>query len=160
MKIRPLLVLTALVSSILAAVVVYLALSVPNDLRADALLKEARQDMQDGEAEKARQALSKIVQQYPRTDAAAAATVALVSLGQKERDDLARAIALLRRQNEQQTEQLRTLQQDVAELRNAPPKTVTVTVPAPAAKPQTRAAPTKKTPPKKKSSKPSTRRQR
>jgi hypothetical protein len=49
MKIRPLLLLTAIVSSILGAVVVYLVLSVPNDLRADALLKEARGSIQDGD---------------------------------------------------------------------------------------------------------------
>jgi hypothetical protein len=149
MKIRPLLVLTGLVSSILGAVVVYLVLSVPNDLRADALLKDARAQMKDGNTERARESLSKIVQQYPRTDAAAAATVALVSLGQKERDDLTRAVALLRRQNEQQTALLKTLQQNVTELRNTPPKTITVTAPAPAAKKVT--TPTKKkTTPKKK----------
>lgn len=158
-KTRPLLILTAFVSSILGGVVVYLMLSVPHDLRADALLKQARQDMRDGDNEKARQSLSKVVQQYPRTDAAAAATVALVSIGQKERDDLARAIALLRRQNEQQTQILNTLQQNVTELRNAPPKTITVVQPAPQpAAPK--AAPKKNTTPKKTTTKRSTRRSR
>jgi TolA-binding protein len=158
-KTRPLLILTAFVSSILGGVVVYLMLSVPNDLRADALLKQARQDMRDGDNEKARQSLSKVVQQYPRTDAAAAATVALVSIGQKERDDLSRAIALLRRQNEQQTQILNTLQQNVTELRNAPPKTITVVQPAPQpAAPK--AAPKKSPAPKKTTTKRSTRRSR
>ncbi|HEX2832946.1 MAG TPA: hypothetical protein VHW00_08025 [Thermoanaerobaculia bacterium] len=159
MKIRPLLMLTALASSILGAVVVYLILSVPNDLRADALLKDARTQMKDGNSEKARESLSKIVQQYPRTDAAAAATVALVSLGQKERDDLTRAVTLLRRQNEQQTQLLNALQQNVAELRNAPPKTITVTAPAPAP-PKTTTTKKKTTPKKKSTTKRSTRRRR
>ncbi|HEX7832870.1 MAG TPA: hypothetical protein VF787_24670 [Thermoanaerobaculia bacterium] len=152
MKIRPLLILTSIVSSILGAVVVYLVLSVPNDLRADALMKDARTQIKEGETEKARESLSKILQQYPRTDAAAAATVALVSLGQKERDDLTRAITLLRRQNEQQTQLLNQLQTSVTELRNTPPKTVTVTAPAPAPAPAKKVTtPTKKkTTPKKK----------
>jgi tetratricopeptide repeat protein len=146
MKIRPLLLLTAIVSSILGAVVVYLVLSVPNDLRADGLLKSARSQIKDGDTEKARESLSKIVQQYPRTDAAAAATVALVSLGQKERDDLTRAVTLLRRQNEQQTQLLNALQTSVTELRNTPPKTITVTAPAPAPAPAKKkvTTPTKK----------------
>ncbi|HEX7808045.1 MAG TPA: hypothetical protein VF608_04965 [Thermoanaerobaculia bacterium] len=152
MKIRPLLILTSIVSSILGAVVVYLVLSVPNDLRADALMKDARTQIKEGETEKARESLSKILQQYPRTDAAAAATVALVSLGQKERDDLTRAITLLRRQNEQQTQLLNQLQTSITELRNTPPKTVTVTAPAPAPAPAKKVTtPTKKkTTPKKK----------
>src|SRR5215211_6524299 len=104
MRVRGFLVLTGIVSSILGALVVYLILSVPNDLRADGLLKQARDDMKNGKDDKARQSLMNIVQQYPRTDAAAAATVALVTLAQKDRDDLSRAIAQLRKQNEQQTQ--------------------------------------------------------
>ena len=92
MRARGALILTGIVSSILGALVVYLVLSVPNDLRADALLKQARQDITDGNADKARQSLLEIVQQYPRTDAAAAATAAVLSLDKKERDDLARAM--------------------------------------------------------------------
>ena len=90
MRVRPLLILTGIVSSILGALVVYLMLSVPNDLRADSLLKDARKQITEGDNTRARESLSKIIQQYPRTDAAAAATVALVSLAQKDRDDLAR----------------------------------------------------------------------
>src|ERR1051325_11459114 len=102
MKVRTLLTMTAFVSSILGAVIVYLVLSVPNDLRADALMKEARKDITAGNTTKARDALTKIVQQYPRTDAAAAATVALVSLANKEHEDLARSVGALRKQNDEQ----------------------------------------------------------
>ena len=146
MKVRPLLYLTAIAAAILGATVVYLVLSVPNDLRADALMKQARADLTDGNNDKARESLSKIVLQYPRTDAAAAATVALSSLAKKERDDLARAIALLRTQNEQQQKMIADLQASVTDVKNAPPKVVTVTVPAP--KPPAK----KTTPPKKKTS--------
>ncbi|MDQ3281634.1 MAG: hypothetical protein M3Q69_09490 [Acidobacteriota bacterium] len=148
MKVRTLLTVTAIVSSILGALVVYLVLSVPNDLRADALLKTARADLEKGKNEEARQSLLRTIQQYPRTDAAAAATVALLSLQQKERDDLARAISIVRKENEQQAAQLATLQQNVSDVKNAPP-------PAPAvasapAQPAKKVTPAKKAAPKKK----------
>lgn len=145
MRVRAALVLTGIVSAILGALVVYLMLSIPNDLRADGLLKEAHQDITNGQSEKARTALLKIVQQYPRTDAAAAATAALVSLGQKDRDDLARAIGIVRTQNTQQLKMITDLQAAVDAMKNAPPKVVTVQAPAPAPAPVV-----KKTPPKKK----------
>jgi len=158
MKIRPLLYLTAIAAAVLGATVVYLVLSVPNDLRADALLKQARQDMTSGDNAKARDSLSKIVLQYPRTDAAAAATVALSSLSEKERDDLARAISHLRTQNEEQARLIAALQRSVTEVKNAPPKVVTVQAPAPkpAAK---KVTPKKKTTTKKRST-PTKRRRR
>ncbi|MGZ5431436.1 MAG: hypothetical protein ACXW31_03980 [Thermoanaerobaculia bacterium] len=131
MKVRPLLYLTAIVSAILGATVVYLVLSVPNDLRADALLKTARQEITDGNHEKARESLGKVVQQYPRTDAAAAATVGLASLEKKQRDDLARAVALLRAQNAEQSRLIADLQKSVTAIRTAPPPAPAVTTPAP-----------------------------
>ncbi len=149
MRVRGFLALTGIVSALLGALVVYLMLSVPNDLRADGLLKEARQNITDGQNEKARASLLKIVQQYPRTDAAAAATAALVSLGQKERDDLARAVALVRTQNAQQSKLIADLQQSVTDLKKAPPNVVTVQAPAP--KPVAKkVTPKRKTAPKKK----------
>ncbi|HYI10614.1 MAG TPA: hypothetical protein VEK57_16255 [Thermoanaerobaculia bacterium] len=153
MRIRPLLILTGIVSSILGALVVYLILSVPNDLRADGLMKEARKHITDGDEDKARVSLSQIVQQYPRTDAAAAATVALVSLGQKDRVEMERAITQLRQQNAQQTKLIADLQKSVTDIRNTPPQVVTVQAPAPkpAAKKVTPKKPAtkKKAPPKK-----------
>ena len=148
MRVRGVLILTGIVSSILGALVVYLILSVPNDLRADALLKQARQEISDGNSDKARQTLLKIVQQYPRTDAAAAATAAVLSLEKKERDDLARAVAVMTAQNTQQTKLIGELQIDVSELKKPPPPAVTVEAPTPKPAPA-KAPPKKKTPPKK-----------
>ena len=148
MKVRPLMYLTGIVSAILGATVVYLMLSVPNDLRADALLKTARQEITNGNHAKARESLAKIVQQYPRTDAAAAATVALASLEKKERDDLARVVAQLRAQHEQQSQAIAALQKNVTTIGNRPPQVVTVQAPAP--KPAPVKVSAKKTPPKKK----------
>jgi hypothetical protein len=135
MKVKTLLTLTAIVSSILGAIVVYLVLSVPNDLRADGLLKEARKDLSDGNNDDARTKLTKIVQEYPRTDGAAAATVALVSLADKDVKDLQRAVSVLHRQNDDQTRKISTLEKSLTDLKNAPPKVVTVTAPPPAKKP-------------------------
>lgn len=150
MKTRTAIILTGIVSSILGALVAYLVLTVPNDLRADGLLKQARHDISEGRGEKARASLLTIVQQHPRTDAAAAATAALVSLAQKDRNDLARAIAHVRTQNEQQSKLIGDLQKSVTELKTAPPKVVTVQAPAP--KPAVKKAPAAKKPPKKKKS--------
>jgi len=99
MKARTLLIVTAIASSLLGALVVWLVLSVPNDLQADALLKDARGHLAGGRNDEARAALTKVVQQYPRTDAAAAATVALVSLASKEHDELAQVVLAMRRQS-------------------------------------------------------------
>jgi hypothetical protein len=158
MRVRSVIILTGIVSSILGALVVYLVLSVPNDLRADALLKQARQDIEEGRREDARVTLLKVVQQYPRTDGAAAATAALVSLAQKDRDDLARAIALMGSQNVDQSKLIEELQKSVADLKApAPavaPKVVTVQAPPPPAA-------VKPAPPKKKTAtKKTTRRRR
>jgi hypothetical protein len=142
MKVRSVLIVTAIFSSLLGALIVYLVLSVPNDLRADGLLKQARADIAAGKNDAARESLTKIVQQYPRTDAAAAATAALVALADKQHRDLVQTVSALRKQNDEQTKRIDDLQKNVTEIRNAPPKVVTVTAPPPAKKP----APKKPTP--------------
>jgi thioredoxin-like negative regulator of GroEL len=131
MRVRGVLILTGIVSSILGALVVYLVLSVPNDLRADALLKQARQHITDNDTDKARQTLLQIVQQYPRTDAAAAATAAVLALDKKERDDLARAVANATTQNRQQTKLIGEIQKSIVELKKPPPAPVIVQPPPP-----------------------------
>lgn len=148
MKVRSLLTLTALVSSILGAIAVYLVLTVPNDLKADSLLKSARQDLTAGKTDAARTSLSQIVQQYPRTDAAAAATVALMRLDDEQRDNLQKQLAQLRTENAQQTKLLADLQKSVETIRRTPP-------PAP---PVVTAPPAKKTPPKRVTKKPTPKR--
>jgi|ERR1051325_1771982 hypothetical protein len=145
MRIRPLLILTAIVSSLLGGVAVYLALTVPNDLAADALLKQAKKDLAAGKAAQARQSLTTIIQQYPRTDGAAAATVALVSIAEQDRARLATELSALRRDLDAQKQQLGAVQQQTTQLANAPPKVVTVQAPAP------KPAPKKKAPPKRSS---------
>lgn len=160
MKFRALLTLTGVVSAILGALVVYLVLSVPNDLRADTLLKDARGELAKGNDDKARRSLTQIVQQYPRTDAAAAATVALLSLAQKDRDELTRAVTVLRKQNEEQTRALAALQKTVGDAHSAASaaaaeaKTASATAQQASAEAKKRVTPpARKTTPKKKTTK-------
>ena len=128
MRVRNVLIITAILSSALAAVVVYLVLTVPNDVQAAALLQKARTEMNAGRNGEARPLLAKIVQQYPRTDAAAAATVALVTMADQERQQLQKTIAALRQTSDAQQKQLAALSDQVQKIAAAPP-------PAPAAKP-------------------------
>jgi hypothetical protein len=150
-KVRGLLWLTAIVSSILGAIVVYLVLTVPNDLKAGSLLKTARADLAAGKSREAQESLATIVEQYPRTDAAAAATVALMKLNAEQRNNLQREVDALRTQNAQHSKQLGDMQKSIAAIKSTPPPApVTVQAPAPAAKPTVKkSTPKKKTTPKK-----------
>ena len=130
MRVRSLLIVTAIASSVLGAVIVYLVLTVPNDLHADAMLKQARQSIARGDNDKGRDALTKIVQQYPRTDAAAAATVALVKIADEERQKLERDLDKLQQQSTDQKTKVDALSQQVTDIANAPPKQVVVEAPA------------------------------
>ena len=136
MRARSLLILTAIVSSLLGAVVAWLVLTVPNDLQAGVLLKSARSDIEAGQNDKARQELSRIIQQYPRTDAAAAATVALATIADSERHALAASIETMRRASAAQQKQIADLTARVNTLAAAPPpQPVTVKAPVPKKKP-------------------------
>jgi hypothetical protein len=134
---RALLIVTAIVSSLLGAVVVYLVLTVPNDVAAAQLMKQAKADIDAGRNDKARESLSKIVQQYPRTDAAAAATVALVKLADADRAKLAVQLAALQHDIAGQKQQLGDVSTKVGQLAAAPP-------PAPEPKPAPKPAAKKK----------------
>jgi len=136
--------MTAIVSSILGAVVAYLVLTVPNDVEAAALMRGARKDMTAGRSEGARVSLLKIVQQYPRTDAAAAATVALVKLADDDRAKLQRELDSLKAEQSRQIVVVNQMQNAINDVKNAPPKTIIVQQPAPA--PAKKKAPPKKRP--------------
>ncbi|HEX9163822.1 MAG TPA: hypothetical protein VF980_19085 [Thermoanaerobaculia bacterium] len=134
MRVRSLLIATAIVSALVGGVAAYLSLTVPNDLKADAMMKSARRDLEAGKRDAARAELSKIMQEYPRTDAAAAATVALSTLADQERKELEAEIKRMRDENAEHTKVLSNLQQSVEEMKNAPPKVVVQEAPKAAAK--------------------------
>ena len=136
MKVRNLLGLTAAFSTIVGAAVVYLVLTVPNDLKAASLLRDARKSLAAGKADEAQTALSRIVEQHPRTDAAAAATVALVRIADQERGKLEAEMLRIRKDNDAQTKMLNDLRRNVETIRNTPPPKPVVIIqkPAPVAK--------------------------
>jgi phenylalanyl-tRNA synthetase alpha subunit len=140
MRVRTVLITTALLSSILGAVAVYFVLTIPNDVQADAMLKQARQSIARGDNARGRYALTKIVQEYPRTNAAAAATAALVTIADEERQKLGREIQTLRQESADQKAKLDAVTQQVTTIANTPPKTITVEAPvkAPAKKTSTK----------------------
>ena len=145
MRVKTLLISTAIVSAILGATIVYLVLTVPNDIQAGALLKGARKDVAAGRNERAREELTRIVQQYPRTDAAAAAIAALVSMADHERKALQASL-------DAQKGQIADLQKRVTALAATPPPVAAPAPPPPAPEPQPKPKPKpapKKTPPKK-----------
>ncbi|MDQ6800586.1 MAG: hypothetical protein M3041_07075 [Acidobacteriota bacterium] len=147
MRVRTVIIVTAFVSSILGAVVAYLVLTVPNDLEAGVLMRTARKQIAAGDNEHARQSLSKIVQQYPRTDAAAAATVALSSLADNERKRLAAGLAGQKIESAAQQKQITALQQRIDAIAARPvPQPVIIHEAAPAKKAPAKKAPTKRKP--------------
>lgn len=149
MKARTLLLATAIVSSILGAAVAYLVLTVPNDINAAALMRRARKDIGAGNNDEARKGLSNLIQQYPRTDAAAAATVALASIADSERRALQKELEALRRDAAADRKQIAALQARVGLLSMAAPApapapaaivpTPPLNIAAPAAKPAAKA---------------------
>jgi hypothetical protein len=92
--------------------------------------------------------LLRVIQQYPRTDAAAAAAVALVRIAEDERNRMAADIESLRNEAERQRKLTAETQKSIEEIRKTPPKTVIVQAPPPKAKPKPapKPAPKKKPP--------------
>jgi len=138
MRVRALLVLSSIVSMAAGAVILYLVLTVPNDITAASLMKTARQQIAAGDNVHARQTLGRIVQQYPRTDAAAAAMVALASLSENEARSRRTEIDELRRKVDAQRKRIDDLDRRVGELASSPP-------PQPAVQPPPAPAPRKGT---------------
>lgn len=135
MRGRALLIGTAIVSSILGAVVVWLVLTVPNDLEAGALMRQAKKDIDAHRTDRAKENLSRIVQQYPRTDAAAAATVALIKIVDADRVRMANELAGLKNDVASQKRDFDAVSQKVGEIAKAPPPAPPAAAPAPAPKP-------------------------
>ena len=150
MRVKTLLIFTALVSMVIGAVVVYLVLTVPNDIKAGALLRSARKEIAAGHNDRARDALTRLLQQYPRTDAAGAATAALASIAEHERQTLLASLDALRRDAAAQKAQLAELQKRVETLAAAPPPAPPVVQPQPQPQPQPKPKPAPKKPARKK----------
>lgn len=88
------------------AVLAWVALSVPRDVSAQGVLREARDALRAGEVETARAKLQQVIKDYPRTDAAGAASYALFRLYDQERAELRARIDILERERAGQGERL------------------------------------------------------
>ena len=140
---RFLLIFTAIVSAILGAVVAYLVLTVPNDIEAGALMKRAKEQISAGKTDQARTSLARIIQQYPRTDAAAAATLALIRLDDDDAAKTEHELATIRQSLSMTVARLAAAENEINVIKSTPP-------PAPAPAPAPAPQPKKKTPAKKK----------
>ena len=136
---RFLLIFTAIVSAILGAVVAYLVLTVPNDIQAAALMKRAKEQIAAGKTDQARTSLARIVQQYPRTDAAASATLALIRLDDDDSAKTQHDLATVRESLSMTIARLAATENEINVIKSTPPP-----APAPAPAPPPKKAPAKK----------------
>ena len=150
MRVKPLLIMTAIVSAILGAVAAYLVLTVPNDIQAGALMKRAKEQIAEGKNDQARTSLAKIVQQYPRTDAAAAAAVALIRLDDDDGKKVQREMSSVRESLSMTVARLAAAENEITALKNAPKAAPVVIQAPPKPEPKPAPKPKAKTTPKKK----------
>jgi hypothetical protein len=93
----------------------YLALSIPNDVRAEAVLRQARNELNKGNRDAARERLRGLIEQYPRTDGAATAINILFTMAEQDRERLLAEIEDLRKQRERDRKLLTELAGDLTE---------------------------------------------
>lgn len=85
---RTVAILIAIAALLVGAAGAWFAVSVPRDMRAEALLKDASAKLQKGERAAAQKSLQEIAKTYPRTDAAAAASYALFRMAEQDAAEL------------------------------------------------------------------------
>lgn len=107
--------LTALVFLLLGGAGTYLAMSIPNDIRAEAILKEARSHLQAGDRELAREKFETVVKSFPRTDAASAAAYALFRLLDSDREALAQKLEAMEKERAAIQKRMNDLDKRVSE---------------------------------------------
>jgi len=129
---RAVFILAALLCLITGGAVVYLFMSIPNDLRAESLLAEARTDLQTKDRDSAQQKLTTIVRDYPRTDAAAAASFALFRLANDDNRELRKRMELLEKRNSDTANKLNESSRKLEELSKVPPPAPTPAKASPA----------------------------
>jgi hypothetical protein len=92
---RTTLVLASLLLVTLGAVGAWIALTVPRDVRAQSVLRDARTLLRQGAQTEARGKFLEVLENYPRTDAASAAAFALFRIEQRERAALEKRVAAI-----------------------------------------------------------------
>lgn len=135
---------TGLVFLVIGAVAVYLAITIPNDVKAETLLKEARSELQAGDRDDARQKFETVIKNHPRTDAAAAASYALFRLLDQDRKDLEEQIAVLEKERDALRAGMGDLDKRVGEASRKAEEAAAKPAPPPAKKPVVKKKPTPK----------------
>lgn len=128
---RVLLLLLAAILLAIGAASAWFALSIPNDIQAEKLLREARQDLKDGKREAARKSLSTLVQQYPRTNAAAAAHAALFEMIENDRRKMAADLDVVEKRLAADRARINTIEQKLAQPPPAPSPVIVKPSPPP-----------------------------
>jgi hypothetical protein len=105
-------------------------------------MRRAKEQMESGKTDQARSSLARIVQQYPRTDAAAAATLALIRLDDDDGARTQHEVATMRESLSMTIARLAAAENEINTIKSTPPP-APVVVAAPAPKP-VKKAPVKK----------------
>src|SRR5688572_7686056 len=98
----------SLLALVAGGTAVYFALSIPNDIAAERLFREARDLIKQKDTTGANERLRKIVREYPRTDAAASASVLLFQLSHDRHEAAQKSIKNLEKQVVQQKAEIVT----------------------------------------------------
>ncbi|HVT03998.1 MAG TPA: hypothetical protein VHL58_11575 [Thermoanaerobaculia bacterium] len=124
------LIATAIIFLLLGGVAGYFAISIPRDVKAEALLGEARVALQKNNRDGARKKFEQVITQFPRTDSGAAAMYALFRMVDQDRAELKAQIDKQLRdiQASQKISQSRLSEVEKA----AASRQITVAAPAPA----------------------------
>jgi hypothetical protein len=112
---KTVLALIALLLVAMGGATTYLALSIPNDVRAEAALRQARDELNKGDRDAARQRLRSVVEQHPRTDGAATAINILFTMAEQDRARLMEEIEELRKQRDRDRKIIAELASNVSQ---------------------------------------------
>ena len=152
---RLVLILLALLLVSAGAMGAWFAVTIPNDLKAESLLKDARTAVKEDRRPEARTKLETIVREHPRTDAAAVAAQTLFHMDAQERDAMDKRLAAVERARQDDRRRVTALEAKLNALASRPAPVVAVPKPPPpkpkivARKSSARKAPVRKAPAKK-----------
>ena len=130
------------------AVGAYLVVTIPRDIEAEKLLKQAREELKTDQRDEARKAFESVIQKYPRTDAAGAAINALFRMNDQERAAINQQLAALKKATQTDRTRIGNVEKLAVEISKRPPPPPTVV-----AKSAPKPTPKKKTTTKKRSTK-------
>lgn len=112
---RFLLVFAGLLLLFVGATAAWFAMSIPNDMRAQGVMRKAREQLKAGKRDEARASFETILREYPRTDAAATALAAVFRMIDEDRRRLEEQLTQLRTANEERLRRTETTASEAVE---------------------------------------------